>query len=299
MRRAVLAFVVAVAVLLAGCGAGPGDGGARTVNPALANTPTASPTPTPAPEYPPGVGDDGVDARVLAGNHDSALDRVNSTVLIDRTVVGANGTTVSATDIRIESAGSRVHYRVNQTGGLPAQFVSPFPTFEFWTDGNVTVTRAVDASGNVTLRRITGQPPTIADADDTGEDSVFGRFVGTNARLVGTTTVDGEEAYVVRADHDALDRRGGPPMRDYRLNATVTEAGVVLAYDLTFTATYETEDGGTLVATTTERFRTTVGGSAASPPPWVRDSNASTAGGADTADGESEPTDAAWTASGG
>ncbi|MFC7069640.1 DUF7537 family lipoprotein [Halobaculum lipolyticum] len=279
MFRPLVVVAVAVALVTAGCGAtGGGDGGARTVNPALAETPTATATATPEPTYPPGVRPDGVDARVLAGNHDRMLDRVNSTVRVDRRVVDANGTTVSATDVRIESSGPRLHYRVDERGGLPDQFVSPFPVFEFWTNGTVTVTRSVDAGGNATVRRIEGQPPTIAAADDTGEESVFGAVRGTNARLVGTETVDGETVYVVRAAHDDLDRRGGPPVRDVRLNATVTEAGVVLAYDLSFTATYERPDGGTLVATTTERFRTELGGEAASPPPWVDGSNATTAG---------------------
>ncbi|MFC7135499.1 hypothetical protein [Halobaculum litoreum] len=288
MFRPLVVVAVAVALVTAGCGAG-GDGGERTINPALATTPTTTPTATPAPTYPPGVGPDGVDARVLAGNHDRVLDRVNSTVRVERAVVDANGTTVSTTAIRIESAGPRLRYRVNESGGLPDQFVSPFPVFEFWTNGTVTATRSVDGDGNVTVRRIRGEPPTIAGADDTGEDSVFGAVVGTNARLVDTRTVDGETLYVVRADHEELDRRRGPPLRDYRLNATVTEAGVVLAYDLRFTATYDADDGSSLTATTTERFRAEVGGSAAAPPPWVDDRNASAVGDPDTADGESEP----------
>ncbi len=274
-------------MLVAGCGAGSDDG-SRTVNPALAETPTFTATPAVTETYPPGTGPDGVDARVLAGRHDRALDRVNSTVHIEQRVVTANGTTLSATDIAVESAGPRVHYRVNETGGLPGEFVSPFPTFEFWTNGSVTVTRAVNAAGDVTVRRIQGQPPTIGGTDDSGEEAVFGAVVGTDARVVGTATVDDEELFVVRADHDRLNRTGRVTYRNYSLVAYVTPEGVVRSYELQFTATYDTENGS-VVATTTEQFRSSVGGSVATPPPWVVDATRSVGGEPDTADGESEP----------
>ncbi|WP_435062579.1 DUF7537 family lipoprotein [Halobaculum sp. EA56] len=268
MTRPSLAVAVVCVVLLAGCGAGGDRGGGRTVNPALAGTPTASPTPTPAPDYPPGVTADGVDVRALTAAHDRALVRRNSTVRFSRTVVAADGTTLATRESVTEHAGDRLGFRLVANGSLPGEPDPALRSFAFWTNGSVTAIRSVNGTGAVSYQVVPGRPATLTGVDDSGEGLVFAAFAGTDARVAGTATVDGEEMTVIRAEHDRLNRSGRPTVRNLTAVAYVTDEGVVRSFELRYTATYGEGDDA-VVATTTERFRATVGDTAAAPPDWV------------------------------
>lgn len=261
--------VLALLVSLAGCGGGVGgDAGARTVNPALADTPTVSPTPTPEPDYPPGVTADGVDVGELTTAHDRGLARRNSTVRFERSVVAANGTTLSVRRSVTESARERLGFRIEVNGSLPGEAGPPLSTFAFWTNGSVTAIRSVAENGSPTYQVVPGRPPTVTAVDDSGEGVLFAAFAETAPRLAETKTVDGEQRYVIRAERDRLNRTGRPPVRNFSAVAVVTQDGVVRSYEVRYTRTYETP-AGPVTATTTERFRVTVGETTAAPPPWV------------------------------
>lgn len=270
MRRVVATLVVALAVLLAGCGAGPGDDGGRTVNPALATTPTASSTPTPDPGHPPGISGTGVDVPTLAASHDRALRDVNSTVRFRRTVVAANGTVLSTRRSVIEQAGSRLGGDYVRNGSPPGEDSPPIKGFAFWTNGSVTALRTVDAGGAVSYRAVPGEPPTIANTDDSGEELVVDAFAGTDLRLDRPVVVAGERLYLLTADHERLDRGDDRVARNFSATAYVTERGVVSGYELRYTATYGTENES-VTATVTERFRVTTGDTDAAPPAWVEE----------------------------
>lgn len=291
-RTAAVALAVVLPLLLAGCAGvgGAGDGGGRTVNPALAHTPSPAPTPTPAPDYPPGVTADGVDAVALAAAHDGALAGRRSVATFERTVVAANGTTLSTTRSVIESAGDRLRFRIVTTGDRPGEPPSPVSSLAFWTNGSVTAIRTETATGAVDYRYVPGRPRAVAEVDDSGEGLVRGALAGTGARPVGTTVADGETLYVLRADRAALDRIGEPTARDLAVVASVTREGVVRSYERRFAATYDTA-AGTVAATTTERFRVSLGGTDAAPPAWVSEARAEAEGtddgAGDGADGES------------
>ncbi|QZX98482.1 DUF7537 family lipoprotein [Halobaculum rubrum] len=287
MRRPVLTLALAFAVLLAGCGAGGGGDGGRTVNPALATTPTASPTPTPEPGYPPGVATDAVDVPTLAASHDRALRDVNSTVRFRRTVVAANGTTLSTRHSVIEQAGGRLGGDYVRNGSLPGANGPPIRAFAFWTNGSVTALRTVDDDGAVSYRGVPGEPPTIANTDDSGEEQVLAAFDGTDVRPTGTVAVAGERLFVLAAEHERLNR-SGVRVENFSATAYVTEAGIVRGYELRYTATYGTGTDS-VTATVVERFRVTTGDTDARPPAWVDEALDAGADGETEAETESAP----------
>ncbi|MFC6786334.1 DUF7537 family lipoprotein [Halobaculum halobium] len=260
-------LVVAVAVLLAGCGAGTGSDGGRTVNPALADTPTASPTPTAQPSYPPGVTAERVDVRTLARSHDRALRDVNSTVRFRRTAVAANGTVLSTRRSVIERASGRLGGDYVRNGSLPGEDAPPIRGFAFWTNGSVTALRTVDDDGTVSYRAVPGEPPTVASTDDSGEGLLVAAFDGTGVRLTDTVAIAGERLYVLTAERERLNR-SGTRVENFSATAYITEEGVVRGYELSYTATYETENES-VTATVAERFRTTTGDTDAAPPAWI------------------------------
>lgn len=270
MDRPALTLALVVVVTLSGCagfGSG-GDGGARTVNPALGETPTVSPTPTPEPDYPPGVAADGVDVRALTTAHDRSLQRVNSTVRFERVVVAENGTTLATRRSVTEEAGEQLGFLYTESGRLPGEEGPALDSFGFWTNGSVTATRTVNGSGGVTYQIIPGEPPSVSNTDDSGEGLAFAAFVGTDLRLMGTTVEDGEMLYVLRTDHERLNRTGRRPLQNVSGVAYVTADGVIRSYDLRYTATYGSGDDA-VTATTTDRFRVSVDDTTAAPPEWV------------------------------
>ncbi|PSQ08428.1 hypothetical protein BRC97_00745 [Halobacteriales archaeon QS_6_71_20] len=272
MTRRRLAAVLALAVLLAGCAGGlGGDGGGdagRTVNPALAETPTASPTPTPARDYPLGVTADRVSVGTVSTEHDRVLSGRDSTVRFDRIVVAENGTTLATSRGVIESAGDRLSYRIVTEGSPPDGSGFAAAEFAVWSNRSLTTVRSVNEDGDVRYRVLRGASEEAVETDDSGEGLVYAALVDTEVRLAGTTTVDGETLYVLRAEHDRLDRTIGPPTRNHSVVAYVTEEGVVRSYQVRYTATYETANGS-VTATTTEQFRVTLGDTTAAPPTWV------------------------------
>ncbi|UIO99407.1 hypothetical protein Hbl1158_12870 [Halobaculum sp. CBA1158] len=275
MDRRTVVLAVACATLLAGCGGVAGGGVAggdvddrATVNPALAGTPTASPTPTPAPSYPPGVDADGVDVETLIAEHNEALWRTSSAVRFSRTVVAANGTTLATRRSVTESDDERVRYRVEVDGAPPGSSPPGFASFAFWTNGSVTVVQSVDDAGNASSWEVSSLPETDDTPDDSGEDLLIDAFAGTEPRLVNATAVDGEELSVLRVEHERLNRTDRRPLRNVSGTLYVTDEGVVREYRLRYTATYDTESGP-VTATTTERFRVTVGDATATAPDWV------------------------------
>jgi len=273
-RRSAAALAVVLAVLLAGCAGGlGGDAGGdagRTVNPALAETPTASPTPTPSEGYPLGVTTDRVSVGTVATEHGRVLSGRNSTVRFDRIVVAENGTTLATTRGVIEGTDDRFSSRVVTEGRPPDGSGFPAAEFAVWSNRSLTAIRSVNDSGDARYRVLRGASEDAVATDDTGEGLVYAALVDAEVRPVGTTTVDGETLYVLRAEHDRLNRTIGPSTRNHSVIAYVTGEGVVRSYQVRYTATYETDDG-TVTATTTEQFRVTVGDTAAAPPEWVRE----------------------------
>lgn len=267
MRHSASTVAVVLLVLLAGCGAGGGGDGGRTVNPALASTPTASPTPTPEPGYPPGVSADAVDVTTLAASHDRALRDVNSTVRFRRTVVAANGTVLSTRHSVVERAGVRVGASYVRNGSVPGEEGPPIRAFAFWTNRSVTALRTVGDDGGVSYRAVPGRPPTVANADDSGEEQVRSAFEGTTPRVADTVAVAGDRLFVVVAERDRLDRDGNRA-EDFNATAYVTDDGIVRGYEVRYTATYGSGNES-VTATVVERFRVTTGDTDAAPPAWV------------------------------
>jgi len=287
MSRRLLVVVVALAVPLAGCAGalGGGDGGdARTVNPALGETPTASPTPTPEPSYPPGVGPEEVDATLLVAAHNAELWRANSTVSFRRTIVAANGTTLATRRSVTDSVDDRMRYRVVTAGSVPGEPPSALRSFAFWRNESRTAVRTVTRDGVVSVRATDRLPRTAQSPDDSGEGLLAAAFAGTAPRLVGTSVEGGDRLFRLRAVHDRLDGTARGSVRNLTLTARVTESGVVREYTLEYTATYRTGNR-TVTAVTTERFRVSRDGAAAAPPDWAVDALANASDGrAPTAD---------------
>ncbi|MFC7135497.1 hypothetical protein [Halobaculum litoreum] len=115
------ALALACLLVCAGCAGfgGAGDAGARTVNPALAETPTATPTrPTPTGGFPAGVSRDGVDVEALIDGHRAALTNGSGswTVSLTRTVEGPEGV-VERSAARVAVAGDRSLYTFERVRG--------------------------------------------------------------------------------------------------------------------------------------------------------------------------------------
>ncbi|WP_435147693.1 hypothetical protein [Halobaculum sp. P14] len=280
------AVAVAVLVVTAGCGAvgGPGGSGddARTVNPALRETPTATATPTPGP--PPGVGRGNVSVWVVTNAHEDALDGRSVTVRYRRTVVAANGTALATVTETRRRDGDALLYELRTGGANPNAVAVPSWNASVWTNGTWTATRRVfgergppgeDGSGGAVRYGTVDGRPAWSGVDGTGADLLRATLAPLTLEYAGTTTRGGERLFVLRAT-DAWAADGYPSgVSNVSLAAFVTADGVVRSYRLRYDAVY-----GGVRATSTARFRVTgVGTTTVDRPAWVADAVAAAANG--------------------
>lgn len=263
-------LVVALLVLLAGCSgfAGGNADEARTVNPALRGTVSPTPTPTPVPDYPPGVSAAGVDAWVLSNAHDRAVEDAGATVRTNRTITGPNGTTLAT--VRSEAAldGERVASGFVTGGAAPERVGVPGFDFALWSDGTETAVRRTRTDGSVEYTRFPGQPSEALVSPGTGQSAVYRVLADVDAEVAGTAVVDGERRFVLRAEHDVVERIGGPTLLNYSLVASVDERGVVRSYRVR----YEERREGVGLVTIDETLRVArLGNTTVERPAWVED----------------------------
>jgi hypothetical protein len=234
---------VALLVLLAGC---PGLAGQ--------STPTADVTPAPVPEtetYPPGVGPAGVvDPTALARVHSAAVDATSYTLVSNRTITAGNGSLRSHLALTVRLARDRSYHARARTAGPagPVFLGAPPARAEFWSNGTVYV-RAVERESGWTYNEFTPPNEFVASWRYWRSTAAFGGEEGFDVEtlatlfgsiptaLAGTRTENGTTLYRLTGDRALrpdFAKTGTGPVRNVSLDATVTEAGVVRAFDLSY-----------------------------------------------------------------
>lgn len=274
MNRAVLACLLA---LLAGCSALPVGGGNA------GGTDTATVTPAPIPEggtFPPGVSSDGVETpAALARAHVSVINNRSYTFATEREVRYRNGTLRSRLRLRVALGADRSYRAETATAGpdAPVFLGEPPASAVFWSNGSLY------------LRKFTHDNETVYNEFQTTEDGAgtwsywvstvpFGggrdrpeRFYRDVFRSIPTRTVerrtdDGTVAYRLvgaRARDNSFDDEVDA-ISDLRLEAVVTQAGLVRSLTLTYAGTI---DGEPVEVHWTFRYRD-IGNTTVGRPDW-------------------------------
>lgn len=226
--RASVTLALAVCLVVAGCAGFAGDnGGARTVNPALAETPTA--TPTPPGGFPTGVDRDGVDTEELIAAHRTALGNGSWTVTLTRTVAGENETIEQSQAVaRVD--GPRLLYTFERVRGENRLATA------HWSNATASASRRESWRGNVTLSANPAEAGGPTGLDPTGGAWLSAVFVDMRPEYAGTEQTANGTVTVLEATAGRIERSGVPDRRQVRLRARVDGAGVVrslvLQYDV-------------------------------------------------------------------
>ncbi|MFC7096768.1 hypothetical protein [Halobaculum marinum] len=253
------AVALVVLVVLAGCtsfGVGGGDGGARTVNPALAETPTATATPTGG--FPAGVSPAGVDVEAMIDAHRAALANGSWTVSLNRTVVGLDGE-VERSSARVLVDGNRSLYTFERVRGDNRLANA------HWRNGTAAASKRVSWRGDVTLDgrpRDAGGP---AGLDPTGGAWLYAASVDTRPSYAGVEVTPNGTVTLIEAAEGRIERSGLPDRRQVRLSARVDERGVVRSLSLRYEVFLGNEPGSVTLSLRT----TNVGSTTVPRPEWV------------------------------
>ncbi|UIO98749.1 hypothetical protein Hbl1158_09360 [Halobaculum sp. CBA1158] len=219
-------LLVCLCVVLAGCGTTSTGGGARTVNPALADTPTASPTPEPW-SGPPGVTQSSVDVRELASAHGQALANRSVTVELTTRRTWSNGTTLSAGTQRSYADGERQFYRWNASA-VPYRIAGDRTAdVAYWQNDTVAVRRWGLENGSAEYEVYDDRPldGLAVRFDPTGEQTVLALLEPHDLSYDGTVT-NGEET-LYRLVATGSDRSTSSQRSDVNVRVLVTEAGII------------------------------------------------------------------------
>lgn len=271
MRRPLVLAVL----LLAGCSGFAGQ-----------PTPTVTPAPLPAdtpvpPTFPPGTGPEGVaDPLALANAHHGTIEKTSYTVRRSETVRFANGSLSrrTALDAEFSASRSQLHLVYRAAGPDVDEFARTPLRVELWTDGEVLL-QSLTVENETTRQQF---PPQTFNRRpgpfDQTPGSEFGLrsldreayllFLGVDVTLT-RRTVNGTTVYRARGDEvrqraALVDLEDVTAPRNVSLDATITERGLVRAYDLRYVATV---DGRLVHVERSARFldvnRTTI-----ERPPW-------------------------------
>lgn len=264
-------LAVATAVVLAGCaGLAADPAPTETITPAPVPEDTPTPSTPPPPSLAPGVTAGGVeDVDRLAAAHRAALGNRSYTLVVTASIVGDAGANWTGYEPRQEGGrvlllSTRRVVRVDAGGfprsevggvdgrlssGLPEAFgigaarVGPPATAAVWSDGTTSYLRTV-GDGRVTYAIGTARAAASTSLDPTAMDLLRPRFeaVPTSAAPMSTA---GRRVIVSGFATDvatpALVTAGAPVAepRDVALTARVSDAGLVLEFDLRYRATLD------------------------------------------------------------
>ncbi len=252
-------------VLTAGCGASLGGGDdASTVAPRLAGTPGETTTTPVLPNgsLPPGVAPDDadqVDERGLYLAHERTLDGRSVTWRHQRLWTNATGSVVAwRTSTSWRDGAAQRH--ASASGGTDPALAGGTPTeFDYWTDGDVFLTRQRLADGTVRRTAADGGPPSRIANIGAGRTTLESVLTGVDLRYVGVDRDGAGDDYDTAVHLLAATPDGG------RLTLRVTASGVVRSFLL---RTEVVVDGEPL--TVVRRFRTSdVGETVVERPAWT------------------------------
>jgi hypothetical protein len=296
-------------VVLAGCGA---FGGEST------RTPTPEVTPVPVPDdgvLAPGLTSEGVESPSrLAEAHARLVEERSFRLAANRTVRYANGSLRSHLSVRVATDTNRTYLARAETAGhaAPVFLGRPPATGVYWSDGT-TFVRKLTRDGETTYNEF-GAPTGGAGSwgywtktvpfgggRATPESFYADLFAAVPTRVAGRITADESPAYRLVGTRTPGGLRGAvgsgiEDVRDLRLDATVTDEGLVRSLSLSYAGRV---DGEAVQVSRTVRYRN-VGATDVTRPAWyaraVRGGTETRAGGGTDAERDAENGTAAHSA---
>jgi hypothetical protein len=190
------------------------------------------------------------DANALADAHVAATGNTSYTLVSNRTVRYTNGSLVSRLGVRLRLAADRQFHVSTATAGPdgPLFLGSPPAAAEYWSNGTVYV-RALTRDGRTTYNQFS--PPDsfvgtwrywrstvpFGGQDGHARETVANLFADVPTDVVATRTVGTATRYRLEgsgATGDSFAKAGSGPVGDVRVEATVTESGLVRQFHLSY-----------------------------------------------------------------
>lgn len=225
--RAITVLALSILMVTAGCGGFIGTpDNESTVSPELGDTPTATErstiTPSSTIPLPPGVtpgAEEEVNEWTVVSTHNRVLENRSVTWQSQQFLTNSSGTVLRWSTSIVQSKGSYQRFEKTK-GGADSELVrTGGPTHEYWTNGNVTVSRMRFDNGSVKLRTLNGSTQDSLSNTRAGRDVLESVILGSDLQYVGVERRNGTAFHILTSTG-----------KNNQLTVRVTPGGVIRSF---------------------------------------------------------------------